>query len=174
MPAKTFSYRVSNWASTRENLPLSHASMVANSSLFFSMRSASLVMSIPRSVAGRRFHDGSLRALCAARTALSTSSTEAECTAAISASVLQPDSSATLAKRNRSYHQHIRRVDCGKLVALLTRHELVVDEEAGRLRPSSPVGGGQFDEKLAHDVRLLGCIQVASLRTAYIPSLIRY
>jgi hypothetical protein len=70
--------------------------MVARSSLFCSIRSANFIMSIPRSVAGKRFHDGSLRALWAARTARSTSSAEAECTEVISFSVLENHYLATL------------------------------------------------------------------------------
>ena len=72
----------------RFDSPLSQASIVAKSSFFCSMRSARRNMSVPRSEAERSFQEGSLSALWAALTALSTSSGPAAWTVAIVFSVL--------------------------------------------------------------------------------------
>lgn len=76
-------------ASEWPGIPLSQASMEASNSLFCSIKSASLAIIWPRSVAGRSFHDGCSSAALAAWTARSTSSALAACTVAIGLSVLQ-------------------------------------------------------------------------------------
>lgn len=73
----------------REMLPLSQVSIVASTSLFFSIRATSLNISSARSTLGRSRHAGFLNALRAALTAMSTSSGSAAYTDAISLSSLQ-------------------------------------------------------------------------------------
>jgi hypothetical protein len=124
--------------------------MVARSSLFCSIRSANFIMSMPRSVAGRRFHDGCLRALWAARTARSTSSAEAEWTAVISFSVLENHYLAMLECLHDWMTKYIRWVYGRKQITLLTWYKFVVDEKAGRLRPCSAIRCSQLSEELRH------------------------
>lgn len=112
--------------------PLSHVSMVARTSLCWSMSAASLNNRSPRSVPDISRHEGSLKAVRAAITALSTSSAEAAYTEVISLSSLSKSQSFT-ASHSSVEDLCSPRIDAGNLLVIARLHPLIVDKQTNRL-----------------------------------------
>jgi hypothetical protein len=130
--------------------------MAARVSLCCSIKSANLSSRTPRSVAGSSFQEGSLRALRAALTAISISSSPAAYTDVISVSLLKVQSVPTprqLGGSHKTVQRYIRRVHGGKLLARLGGHELIVDEETDGLGVAAPIGGSQLHGDGGHHER---------------------